>query len=140
MIKQPRELLEELVTNWPVDEFGKWPKSEIDKNRIREQFQSHITDDFDITSFAARIRPQTATITEPLVTGKFAKAVIYSPDPFLAVLVQGNDNVWRLNILEFQCVTCFGVGIDHSLGPCATCGGSGWGFLGSVEFCKGRIK
>jgi hypothetical protein len=138
MLKQPKEVLEEIVAMWPVDELGKWPKDETAKGNLRQRFQDHITDGFNISSFSIPLNPQSAEVTQPLVTDMFAKAIIYDPDPFLAVLKQGDDEQWRLDLIEFQCATCFGSGIDYSNEVCSTCGGTGWGLLGNVEFCRGR--
>lgn len=55
--------------------------------------------------------------------------------PYQAYLAHRTDAGWSVNWVLAQCASCFGVGLTEDSGTeiCGTCGGSGWGVLGSRE-------
>jgi hypothetical protein len=54
--------------------------------------------------------------------------------PHLALLRQSEDNLWRLEAIIPQCPACFSTGILFDNICCGSCGGTGWGTLGDLDF------
>jgi hypothetical protein len=136
--EDPKQLLEELIANWPVKEWNKGPRSEDEKHNLRKRFGRYLSPEFDVTDLGTHLEPSTVMLSDALIVGKVAKIVVHArPDlPYLALLRQ-EEKGWLLYKFTFQCITCFGVGV-YGKDVCNVCGGTGWGTLGELEFCKGE--
>jgi len=105
------------------------------REEVRRLLQGSIDEDVDLTSLYM-IDVNNMQVPRWLDTGNYMKAILYDPAPYLMVFRKDTDKQsWRLHLFSTQCLSCFGNGIMY--GPCDTCGGTGWGSIGEVEYCAG---
>src|SRR5258706_6774511 len=113
-IEQPIEVLRKVLARWPKKPLTV-PYDQKALGDLRAKIGSYVTDEFDYAIFLIKENGSSSTISEGYVEGKLAKFLTYRHKndlPLLAVLVQQQDGTWKLDILSFQCTSCFGEGVD----------------------------
>jgi hypothetical protein len=126
--ENPTFVLKQVLAGWPANSM------DIDEgNAARERLAAYLSNDFDSNDFVlAPARYE--VMPNPIVQGKTAMFLL---GDLLAVLIQDEQQHWRLDMVTYQCPTCFGTGIDGHNILCPACGGTGWGYS-NLTFCRVR--
>lgn len=133
--KEPLDVLKDVLSRWPTRPLT-FPYNEKALNTIKASIGKFVTDEFDYSIFLVEDNLSTSNISDGYIDDTVAKFLIYRHEndlPCLAILEQQQDGAWKLDILNFQCTSCFGEGVDNYR-ICEVCGGTGWGTLGKLEF------
>ena len=106
-----------------------WPSATEKPEDAYRRLGSRLAPSFALADLANVPHVAFDRISRILLVKDRAKALVTeSSDPNalnLATLVRSGD-AWLLTSFKFQCVTCFGTGVDGDT-PCNVCGAEGWG-------------
>ena len=118
--------------------IDQWPFRPAQYDEVAKILSEYLSSDFKYVDFTVPINPKEAEILGGLEVNGIKKFIIHDPSPPKLALLVKEGGKWKLQLITYQCLTCFGNGIMFTGGPCDTCGGTGWGDLGEVEFCRGN--
>jgi hypothetical protein len=101
-----------------------------DRSKVSADLTANFND-FELRQFSA----SELTFKNAVIVGSRSTIIaVYVGYPYLALLRQGEDSKWQLEAFVHQCTACFGYGIWLDNECCGSCGGTGWGTLGDLDF------
>lgn len=120
---------EEWVLEFLAGLMAQWPKSS--EAEASEELLAALSDDFQAPDLANKPNTEFSILSRVLIRGNMAIVMVYDPSepeyPNRAVIRLNSKGELKLCSFKFQCLSCFGPGIDADAGPCEVCAATGWG-------------